>query len=76
MGRQTGVAIFLCGLLIHIHVLKTDVERFLFGLLRHILKYFCQINCFVLSVCSNERSVYKLSVYHIYSIQVCRINIK
>ena len=37
--RQTGVARFLCGLLVHI--LKTDGERFLCGLLsKHILKIF------------------------------------
>ena len=34
--RQTGVARFLCGLLVHI--LKTGVERFLCGLMKHVLK--------------------------------------
>jgi hypothetical protein len=38
MRRQTGVARFLCVLLVHI--LKTGGERFLCGLLKHILKLF------------------------------------
>jgi hypothetical protein len=35
--HQTGVARFLCGLLVHI--LKTGVERFLCGLMKHIYIY-------------------------------------
>jgi hypothetical protein len=38
MRRQTGIARFLCALLVHI--LKTGGERFLCGLLKHILKLF------------------------------------